>query len=87
MKRTQRRELISELSEDTEKGREEHRAQLAKRERDKMTRLELIQAKSAKVKPLTPSAAVQTPNESLKADDKTESAETDPKRRKLSESS
>lgn len=47
-KRSDRRVLLAELSQDTEKGREEHRTQIAKRDREKMARLELIQAKAKK---------------------------------------
>jgi hypothetical protein len=45
-KRRERRELIAELAADTVQGRDEHRAQMAKREHSKMTRKELIQAKA-----------------------------------------
>ena len=49
-RRADRRELIFELASDTAKGREQHRESQAKRERDKMARLELIKAKASKLK-------------------------------------
>lgn len=42
--------MLSELAQDTERGREEYRAQIAKRNRDKMARLELIKSKSQKTR-------------------------------------
>lgn len=53
-RRAERRDLIFELASDTAKGREQHRESQAKRERDKMARLELIKAKASKLKGETP---------------------------------
>lgn len=50
-----------------------------------MARLELIQAKSAKVKSLTASTTAQTSNEEPTADEAETATEPDSKRRKLSE--
>ena len=60
LKKLKRRELMEELAQDTEKERDEVRTQIAKRQRDKMARLELIQSKAAKSKALNPESAHQT---------------------------